>query len=312
MGVKGGMVRPHFLLLVAGGSVLGLPQEPLSSAINFPGSEVEAKASAFVDDAEKQLEADAIESTFASWNYESNITDHNQQISLAASKKSGLLAKKLGKEAQAFDLTQVKSEDVRRKLKLMRNLGTSALSEAKLERFNQLVSDMGSTYSKAKVTQRRGSDLWSLEPELTEIMASGRDPDELQYYWEQWREKSGKMIKGNYHEYIDLYNEAAKLNGFSDASMMKVDPYESKTFIQEMEDTWQGLKPLYEKLHAYVRNKQCTRVNQEDFITVNHEMGHIQYFLQYSKQSYFFRTGANPGFHEGVADILSLAVGTAE
>ena len=25
----------------------------------------------------------------------------------------------------------------------------------------------------------------------------------------------------------------------------------------------------------------------------------------------YFRTGANPGFHEGVADILSLAVGTA-
>jgi len=418
------MVRLHFLLLVAG-SVLGLPQEPLSSAINFPGSELEAKASAFVEDAEKQLEADAIEATFASWNYESNITDHNQQISLAASKKSGLLTKKLGKEAQAFDLTQVKNEDVRRKLKLMKNLGTSALPEAKLERFNQLVSDMGSTYSKAKVLKRGGSEFWSLEPELTEVMASSRDPDELQYYWEQWREKSGKMIKGNYHEYIDLYNEAAKLNGFSDASMMKVDPYESKTFIQEMEDTWQGLKPLYEKLHAYVRNKlaaqypgkvqpggalpahllgnmwaqqwtnigdilkpypgkpnlnvtgamlsqgwnqkimfekaedfftsmglqpmpkefwegsilekpddgreltchasawdfyngkdyrikQCTRVNQEDFITVNHEMGHIQYFLQYSGQSYFFRTGANPGFHEGVADILSLAVGTAE
>jgi len=418
------MVRLHFLLLVAG-SVLGLPQEPLSSAINFPGSELEAKASAFVEDAEKQLEADAIEATFASWNYESNITDHNQQISLAASKKSGLLTKKLGKEAQAFDLTQVKNEDVRRKLKLMKNLGTSALPEAKLERFNQLVSDMGSTYSKAKVLKRGGSEFWSLEPELTEVMASSRDPDELQYYWEQWREKSGKMIKGNYHEYVDLYNEAAKLNGFSDASMMKVDPYESKTFIQEMEDTWQGLKPLYEKLHAYVRNKlaaqypgkvqpggalpahllgnmwaqqwtnigdilkpypgkpnlnvtgamlsqgwnqkimfekaedfftsmglqpmpkefwegsilekpddgreltchasawdfyngkdyrikQCTRVNQEDFITVNHEMGHIQYFLQYSGQSYFFRTGANPGFHEGVADILSLAVGTAE
>ena len=36
-----------------------------------------------------------------------------------------------------------------------------------------------------------------------------------------------------------MYNEAAKLNGFVDASMMKVDPYESKTFIQEMENTWQ-------------------------------------------------------------------------
>ena len=33
------------------------------------------------------------------------------------------------------------------------------------------------------------------------------------------------------------------------------------------------------------------RVNQEDFITVNHEMGHIQYFLQYKEQSYLYRSG---------------------
>ena len=41
-----------------------------------------------------------------------------------------------------------------------------------------------------------------------------------------------------------MYNEAAKLNGFVDASMMKVDPYESKTFIQEMENTWQVGKTI--------------------------------------------------------------------
>ena len=130
---------------------------------------MEEKASAFVENAEKQLEAKAIEKAFASWYYESNITDHNQQISLAAAKKYSLLKEKLGKEAQAFDLTQVKSEDSRRKLKLMRNVGTSALPEAKLERFQQLVSDMKSTFSKAKVKKRGGSDLWSLEPELTEV-----------------------------------------------------------------------------------------------------------------------------------------------
>jgi len=395
--------------------------EPLSSARSL-----EQRAFLFIEDAEKQLEADAVESTFASWNYESNITDANQKISLAASEKSGLLTKKLGKEAQQFDISQIQNKDTVRKLKLMKNLGTSALADDKLKRFNKLVSDMGSTYSKAKVPQLNSpSTLYSLEPELTEIMSKSRDHNELRYYWEQWREESGKQIKSKYHEYIDLYNEAAKLNGFKDASMMKVDPYESSTFIEEMEETWQGLKPLYQKLHAYVRNKlhkqypevvttngaipahllgnmwaqqwnnvgdilkpypakpnlnvtgemlrqgwtqtkmfekaeeffismglnpmpnsfwqgsilekpkdgrdltchasawdfynkkdfrikQCTRVNQEDFITVNHEMGHIQYYLQYIDQPYLYRTGANPGFHEGVADILSLAVGTAE
>ena len=52
----------------------------------------------------------------------------------------------------------------------MKNLGTAALPNAKLERFNKLVSDMGSTYSKAKVEKRGDSGtLWSLEPELTEV-----------------------------------------------------------------------------------------------------------------------------------------------
>ena len=32
---------------------------------------------------------------------------------------------------------------------------------------------------------------------------------------------------------------------------MKVDPYESATFQQEMEATWQGLKPLYEQVYGY-------------------------------------------------------------
>ena len=57
------------------------------------------------------------------------------------------------------------------------------------------------------------------------------------------------------------------------------------------------------------RIKQCTKINMGDFITVNHEMGHIQYQMAYKNQSFFFRNGANPAFHEGVADILSLAVG---
>ena len=47
------------------------------------------------------------------------------------------------------------------------------------------------------------------------------------------------------------------------------------------------------------RIKQCTKVNEEDFVTVNHEMGHTQYQMRYRNQPFLFRDGANPGFHEG-------------
>ena len=43
------------------------------------------------------------------------------------------------------------------------------------------------------------------------------------------------------------------MNGFKDGTEMKTVAYESDTFVDEMAQTWQGLKPLYEQLHAYVR-----------------------------------------------------------
>jgi peptidyl-dipeptidase A len=39
----------------------------------------------------------------------------------------------------------------------------------------------------------------------------------------------------------------------------------------------------------------CTKVNMEDFVTIHHEMGHIQYYIQYKDQPYALRSGANPG-----------------
>ncbi|KAF4530685.1 hypothetical protein B566_EDAN004924 [Ephemera danica] len=60
------------------------------------------------------------------------------------------------------------------------------------------------------------------------------------------------------------------------------------------------------------RIKQCTTVTQDEFYTVHHEMGHVQYFLQYKHQPIAFRSGANPGFHEAVGDVISLSVSTAK
>ena len=47
-------------------------------------------------------------------------------------------------------------------------------------------------------------------------------------------------------------------------------------------------------------------------VTTHHELGHIQYFLQFNHQPYEYRTSANPGFHEAVGDTLSLSVDTPQ
>ena len=123
-----------------------------------------------------------------------------------------------------------------------------------------VTNDMSKIYSTAKFPSYKDkSKFIRLEPDLTLLMGESRAPDELEYYWTQWREFTGAKMRDMYLEYIELTNEAARLNGFRDGTEMKTDPYESETFVEEMEQTWQGLKPLYEQLHAYVRQKLVKR-----------------------------------------------------
>lgn len=61
---------------------------------------------------------------------------------------------------------------------------------------------------------------------------------------------------------------------------------------------------------ADFRVKMCTNINMQDFVTVHHEMGHINYYLLYKDQPHLFRSGANPGFHEAVGDLIALSVST--
>lgn len=48
----------------------------------------------------------------------------------------------------------------------------------------------------------------------------------------------------------------------------------------------------------------------EQLSTVHHEMGHVQYYLQYKDLPVSLRRGANPGFHEAIGDVLALSVST--
>ena len=52
---------------------------------------------------------------------------------------------------------------------------------------------------------------------------------------------------------------------------------------------------VQEKLLSFVRIKMCTDITMEHLVTIHHEMGHIQYYLQYKDQPVVYRDGANPG-----------------
>ena len=57
-----------------------------------------------------------------------------------------------------------------------------------------------------------------------------------------------------------------------------------------------------------LRIKMCIKIDQEDFVTIHHELGHNFYQRAYKDQSMIYRIGANDGFHEAIGDTIALSI----
>ncbi|MGQ0508386.1 MAG: M2 family metallopeptidase [Myxococcaceae bacterium] len=57
-----------------------------------------------------------------------------------------------------------------------------------------------------------------------------------------------------------------------------------------------------------LRIKMCIKVDEEDLVTIHHELGHDYYFNNYYTLPVLFQSGANDGFHEAIGDAITLSI----
>ena len=57
-----------------------------------------------------------------------------------------------------------------------------------------------------------------------------------------------------------------------------------------------------------LRIKMCVEIDEENFQTVHHELGHDYYYWYYRDLPTLFQQGANDGFHEGIGDTIALSI----
>jgi len=57
-----------------------------------------------------------------------------------------------------------------------------------------------------------------------------------------------------------------------------------------------------------LRIKMCIQINEEDLITIHHELGHDYYYHSYYMLPVLFQQGANDGFHEAIGDAIALSI----
>lgn len=157
----------------------------------------------------------------------------------------------------------VADPDVQRKLKLLKDIGTSILDNEDLSLLTDKKNHMSFIYNTAKICPFNNKNCnpategLSLDPDIENRLAESEDFDELQWLWEQWHEKSGKEMREDYQDYVNLMNKAAIANGYSDAGVMWRNryEYESDKLIEKVDELWEEVKPLYDELHKYVHRE---------------------------------------------------------
>lgn len=115
---------------------------------------------------------------------------------------------------QQFKTDQLTNATLKRRIKKLAKLGYAALPADQFKELLGAIASMESNYAKAKFCAYGDTtkcDL-SLDPELTEIFANHREPEELKYYWVQWYNATGAPVRESFQKYVELNRQAALRN----------------------------------------------------------------------------------------------------
>jgi len=222
------------------------------------GSPTAAEAKAFLDNVNDTMKRLGIAQSQADWVQQTYITDDSEAISARVNQQYVDAVAKFAKEATRFDQVEVPA-DQRRQLTLLKvALVLAAPSNAaESEELSKVMARLQSTYGKGK---------WCPDPakpdncknidDITRIMATSRDEKELRAAWEGWRTISPPM-RNDYTRFVALSNKGAKELGFADTGAMWRAKYDMPPddFTKELDRLWMQIRPLYLKLHAYMRLK---------------------------------------------------------
>jgi peptidyl-dipeptidase A len=215
-----------------------------------------AGATAFLEAAEAELLKLNINAERVQWVNSTYIT-YDTEI-LAAQASEALIGRnvELAKEAARFDGLELDG-DVRRRLDFIKlGITLPAPSDAaKREELTRITTGLQGTYGKGKYCKDPADEASCLTlPEMTAVLSTSRDPQELLELWTGWREVSPPM-RADFQRYVELANEGAQGIGYDDLGALWRSGYdmEPDAFAAELDRLWEQVKPLYDALHCHVR-----------------------------------------------------------
>jgi len=271
------------VILMAGGFLVALPRDTAAgtpaAAPAAPPTVEEARR--FVDAAEKRLLDLWIKSERASWVQETYITDDTEKMAADADAAVTSATADFAFRARRYEHLKL-PDDVARKLKLLKlSVPIPAPRDPALgAELSRIAASLESDYGKGKWCPEGPAGKCLTLDDLENIMATRRDPAELQRAWLGWHAIAPPM-RQRYERMVALANQGARETGFADVGAMWRSNYDMppEAFAAEMDRLWQQVRPLYVSLHTYVRwrlaEKYGPSVVREDAPIPAHLLGNM-------------------------------------
>lgn len=239
--------------MVAAGLWLGAAQAGWTQA-----PPTAAEAMAFVEAAEAELLDLWIRRERAGWVQSNFITMDTEILAAQANEATIAATMRLAREATRFDGLELTPE-VARKLALVKmalTLPAPSDAAARAE-LTQIAAELEGMYGRGKYCpgagSKLGADCLDLE-QLSNRIATSRDPEELEEAWRGWHE-TARPMREKYRRFVELANAGARELGFADLGALWRSKYDMPpdAFAAELDRIWEQVRPLYEQLHCYVR-----------------------------------------------------------
>ena len=213
-----------------------------------------ADATAFLARAESELSDMSDEASIIFWNQATNITDETNAAAAEVGARYTKLAVSLANESKKFNLADLPPELARKMTRLRAGITIPAPStEGAAEELSAITTDLEAKYGTGTFNYK-GKDL-TLD-ELSTIIETSRDPEELKAVWEGWRTVSPPM-KDEYARMVEIANEGARELGYPSLDQMWLSNYDMppEEMEAEVDRLWGQVEPLYKELHCYARNR---------------------------------------------------------
>ena len=222
-------------------------------------------ADEFVADVNRQLDELNKEAAAAQWIRVTYITPDTAVIAAKSSERMLAFQSEMVEKSKAYEQTPM-SEETARAIKLLK-LGTAMPAPrdpAKRAELAEIATRMEGQYGEGKYCPS-GPDSCLTLTELEPIMADKKHDYAAQLEaWTGWHTISPKM-RNDYTRFVELANEGARELGFTDLGEMWKSGYDMTPaeFEQETERLWNQVKPLYDQLHCYVRDKLADHYGED-------------------------------------------------